>query len=79
MSRASLPASLLTAITAAVPANEVPKLIAAWAIVLHENAARTERIRAQIKARGADGFIRHAAARDFTDNSLDARPDGAQR
>lgn len=70
MSRA-IPSHLQTAIITTVPTAE--------ARTPPENAATDARIRAQIKARGAAGFIHYAAARDLTDNSLDARPDGALR
>jgi len=63
----AIPASLLRVIVAAVPTAEVPKLIAEWARTFPENAARTERIRAQVAARGARGFLRAAEPRDLTD------------
>jgi hypothetical protein len=47
MSRA-IPPPLLTAVTAAVPPEQRPKLIAEWAITLAENENRAEWIRAQV-------------------------------
>jgi hypothetical protein len=78
MSTASIPPRLQRAIVAAVPTAEVPKVIAAWAQTIVKNEATTTRIREQIKARGADGFVRYAETRDFTDDALTARPRGAR-
>jgi hypothetical protein len=58
MSRA-IPPPLLAAITAAVPPEQRPKLIAEWAITLAENEKGAARIRAQVRAH-PDGFLRYA-------------------
>jgi hypothetical protein len=58
MSRA-IPPPLLTAITAAVPPERQPRLIAEWAITLAENEKLADRIRAQVHAY-PHGFLRYA-------------------
>jgi hypothetical protein len=55
----AIPADLLKAVAAAVPASEVPKLIARWAITLPTLAEHEANIRQQI-AEHPDGFMRHA-------------------
>jgi hypothetical protein len=80
----AIPADLHAAIVAAVPSAEVPKLIARWAIALTELTARDERIRAQVTARGAAGFIRHYDAENehahfMGDAAMSANPKPSAR
>jgi hypothetical protein len=53
-----IPASLLSAIIATVPPEDVPKLIAEWAMTLAENERRAERIKADVAARPG-GYLRY--------------------
>ena len=75
----AIPPTLLKAIMA-LPPERTAALISEWASVLRSNAATDARIRAQITARGAAGFIaiHYAEPHGLTDNPLDALPRGAR-
>jgi hypothetical protein len=52
--------SLMAAIVATIPAEDVPKLIGQWATTLTKNAPIAERIRAGVRAHKPHGYFRYA-------------------